>query len=75
MVARGFAQNTKWKNIKAAVGEVMNKAEVAYNRVQVIGEMNSSNSTHTSTNKHANDGWNNMEMTSRRKRGFGSGTT
>ena len=41
MVARGFARNTKRKDIKAAVEEVINITEVAYNRVQVIGEMNS----------------------------------
>ena len=41
MVARGFARNTKWKSIKAAVEKVMNKTGVAYSRVQVIGEMNS----------------------------------
>ena len=40
MVARGFARNTKWKNIKATVEEVMNKSGVVYDRVQVIGGMN-----------------------------------
>lgn len=39
MVARGFARNTNWKIITAAVEEVMTKSELTYNSVQVTREI------------------------------------